>query len=280
MEYETAEKLIKRGALTVGIVAVLGIGWVCGTETISQGHVGVEYSRQDGVQDKVLSQGLHFVNPMNRITEYPVSTETVEYEDLALTTKDGKPLSVTITYDYSNESSLTPKIYDKFKGSKPEVIEDTWLKARLRDSALAVTSKYTILEVFQKHEEIQTEVHDNFVKSVKGMGFNVENVVFGTPKADDATKRAIQAVVDKQQELEALKIETSKAQEKAKAKQITAQGEAKAKVIKAEGESKANKLLEKSLTNDVLESQKIEKWNGVNSSTVLGNGTGVNVNMK
>lgn len=280
MEYETAEKLLKRGVITVGICVALGIGWANVTETISQGHVGVEYSRQDGVQDKVLTQGLHLVNPFNRITEYPVSTETVEYKDLALTTKDGKPLNVTITYDYSNESSLTPKIYDKFKGSDPETIENTWLKARLRDSALAVTSKYTILEVFQKHEEIQTEVHENFVKSVKSMGFNVENVVFGTPKADNATKKAIQAVVDKQQELEALKVETSKATEKAKAKQITAEGEAKAKVIKAEGESKANKLLEKSLTNDVLESQKIEKWNGVNSSTVLSNGTGVNVNMK
>jgi prohibitin 1 len=243
-------KLLILGAITF---VFLVVGYFSVTTTINQGHVGVVYSRGHGVEDETLGQGLHLVYPWKRVTEYPVSTETVEHGGLSLATKDGKPLKVDITYDYYNNVDKLPYIYNKFKGQKPEAIEDSWLKARLRDSALEVTSKYTILEVFQNREQIKTEIQKDFQNNVKEHGFVIETVVFGTPKPDKNTQKAIQTVVDAQQELEKLKIDKKKATEVAEKKQIEAKGEADAKIIKATGEAKANKVVSDSLTPILLE---------------------------
>ena len=54
----------------------------------------------------------------------------------------------------------------------------------------------------------------------------------------------------------------AKAEADAKVKKTNAQAEADAKLIKAKATSEANKLLEKSLTKEILQQQYLEKWNG------------------
>lgn len=249
---------IKGLIIGVAVFVMLIVGWFTFTETINQGHAGVVYSRSTGVEKQTLGQGLHFVNPMKRITEYPVSTETVEYKKLSLATQDGKPLTVDITYDYFNDLAKLPSIYNKFKGQKPEAIEESWLKARLKDSSLAVTSKYTILEVFQSREKIKAEIQEQFQKDVKKHGFVIENVVFGTPKPDANTAKAIQAVVDAQQDLEKLKIDKQKATEIAEKQFIEAQGQANAKIEEARGIAQANAEITKSITPEILKLEEIK----------------------
>lgn len=261
-------------SLVAGVLLfiMLIIGWFSFTATINQGHAGVVYSRSHGVEEQTLSQGLKFVNPMKRITEYPVSTETVEYKELSLATKDGKPLSVDITYDYLNNVEKLPYIYNKFKGQKPDAIEETWLKARLKDSALTVTSKYTILQVFQAREEIRTEIENQFREDVKEHGFIIENVVFGTPTPDANTATAIQEVVNRQQELEALKIEKQKAELTAEKQFIEAQGVANAEIEKAKGTSQANKEITKSITPEILELEELKARQKHGWITIQGSG--------
>lgn len=248
---------IKHLVLAGIVLIVLVVGWFSFTTTINQGHAGVVYNRSHGVEQETLSQGLKFVNPLERITEYPISTETVE-NAVSLATKDGKSLSVDLTYDYLNDVEQLPYIYNKFKGQKPEAIEESWLRARLRDSALTVTSKYTILQIFQEREAISVAIEEQFREDVKQHGFLIENVVFGTPEPDENTQKAIQAVVDAQQQLEALKIEKAKATEVAAKNLIESEGKADAKVAEAEGTAQANNLIQKSITPELLEKMEME----------------------
>jgi prohibitin 1 len=250
-------KGIKR--LIIGGVTfmVLTFGWFAFTETITQGHAGVVFSKSSGVQEETLPQGFTFVNPLHKITEYPVSTETVSYT-IGLSTKDGKPLDVEMTYDYLNNVEKLPYIYNKFKGQNPDAIEETWLKARLKESALSVTSKYTILDIFQKREQISREIEEKFMEDVKEHGFIIENVVFGTPQPDEATQQAIQNVVNQQQELEALKIEKQKATEVAERQKIEAKGKAEAQIEEARGQAEANRLVEQSVTPELLKKMEME----------------------
>jgi prohibitin 1 len=254
MEFKTIKRLVI-GALVFG---ALTIGWFSFTETIKQGHAGVVFSKSSGVQEETLPQGFTVVNPLHKITEYPVSTETITYKELPLATVDGKPLNVDITIEYFNNVEKLPYIYNKFKGQKPEAIEQNWLKSRAKDSALEVTSKYTILEVFQNREAIKTEILERFAKDVKSHGFEIENVVFGTPQPDENTQKAIQAVVDAQQDLEKLKIDKEKATQIAEKQKIEAQGIAEAEIEKAKGTAEANRLIQQSITPELLQKMEME----------------------
>lgn len=289
MEELNIGRLIKRAGFTAVSLAVGITAFNIFTVNIDQGHEGVVFNKQHGVEKQTLNQGLHVVNPLERITAYPISTETVK-QTLKLSTKDGKPLKVEITYDYHNDPTKLPAIYNKFKGQEAEVIEQGWLQSRLKKSANSVTSKHTVLEVFQKTDKISLDIEKAFQENVGDMGFMIESVTFGTPEPDANTQNAIQNVVNAQQEVEKIKIQKQQAQLEAEKKKITAEGEAQKKLveakaeadsikIKAEAQAEANKKIQQSLTQEVLENNKINKWNGVNSTHVLG-GTGVNINTK
>jgi len=247
------------GAISLGVIIVIvGIILLMSMETIQQGHVGVIYNRNGGVESKTLGQGTHFISPLQRVTQYPVALETVEYTDVQLATKDGKPLTVDMTFNYMNDPDRVVEIFNKFKGAKPSVIEQGFIFSRIKEAALSVTSKYTILEIFQNREAIREEIAKKFTEDMKEQGFTVTDFVLGTPTPDENTAKAIQAVVDAQQALEALKIETQKAKEIAEKKYIEAKGEADAAIERARGEAEANRILSQSITPELLKKMEME----------------------
>lgn len=116
------------------------------------------------------------------------------------------------------------------------------------------------------------------------MGSVNDTVNFTSISTDDETQAAIQKKVNAQQELELANIEAKTAkvqadkdkevaliaaeQEKERAAiqaeqaKIDAKGKAEAIEIKAEAESEANRKIAESLTPELIEKQKIDKWNG------------------
>lgn len=251
----------KRFAGIVGLgvaVVVGGIITLMSLKTIDQGHVGVVYNRNGGVESQTLSQGTHFISPMKKVTQYPVALETVEYKDVQLATKDGKPLTIGMTFNYMNDPTQVVDIFNKFKGAKPENIEQSFILSRIKEAALSVTSKYTILEIFQNREQIKVEISKEFSEDMKAQGFTVTDFVLGTPTPDESTAKAIQTVVDAQQQLEALKIEKQKAQAIADKSKIEAMGRATAAIEDAKGVAEANKLMQQSITPELLKKMEME----------------------
>ncbi|OME54094.1 hypothetical protein BSK59_16060 [Paenibacillus odorifer] len=240
------------------VVVIVGGLLLASLTTVKQGHVGVVFSKNGGVIQETLTSGMHFKNPLHKVTQYPISLDSVKYKEMELTTKDGKPITMDIEYDYQNELDLVPHIFETWKGQKPEAIEDNFLRSRAKESSQTVTSRYTILEIFQNYESIKNEIGTLFAESVKEHGFNIENFVLGAPTPDESTKTAIQAVVDAQQQLEALKIEKQKATEVAAKQKIEAEGKAAAEIAIAKGTAESNKLLQQSITPELLKKMEME----------------------
>ncbi|MGM7720689.1 prohibitin family protein [Metabacillus sp. Hm71] len=259
--FKTTKSIVGAGVVGVGLL-VGGVLGVMSIEVIGQGHAGVVYNRSHGVEDETLGQGWHFVSPFERVTEYPVSTETVKVTKFNVQTKDGKPLSVELSYDYSNALEKLPSIYNKFKGQDSATIQEGWLQTRIKKATLNVFAKYSVLEVFQHQGQINAEIEKEFRKIVEEHGFIVDSVTLGAPTPDKKTAQAIQAVVDAQQKLEQLEIEKEQAKVAAEKSKIEAQGKADAQLIQAKAEAEANKTINASLTAQIIELKRIDKWDG------------------
>lgn len=254
---------LKIGAFLTGVgLLVVAVLLFMSVTVIGQGHAGVVYNRSHGIEETPIGQGWHLVKPWERVTEYAVSTETVKGGDFSVQTKDGKPLTVQISYDYMNELEKLPAIYNKFKGQKSEVIEEGWMQTRLKKAALSVFSQYSVLEVFQSQGEINAQIETAFKESVEPTGFLVDSVTLGAPTPDAKTAEAIQAVVDASQKLEQLEIEKEQAKAEAAKLREKATGEADAMKIKADAEAKANETIRKSITKELTDYKSIEKWDG------------------
>ena len=62
----------------VAAVAVLGGGYtVSRMDLIGTGKVGIVYNYKDGVQDKVLIPGMHFIAPMNKVKEFSTTDSAI-----------------------------------------------------------------------------------------------------------------------------------------------------------------------------------------------------------
>ena len=77
-----------------------------------------------------------------------------------------------------------------------------------------------------------------------------------------AEQRKVEANRDKDVALIAAEKEKETAKINAEKAKIKAEGDAEAKRIAAEAEAEANKKVAESLTPELIEKQKIDKWNG------------------
>lgn len=229
---------------------------------VDNGNVGVVYSLNGGVQDEVKGQGFHVVGFTDRVIEYPVKTQTKQYDNLATSTSDGKTLNLPISISYSVDQEKASSVYRKFGNVSVEELEEGYIKTRINDALRHVVSQYTVIETLgEKTGEIKTATLEKAKEDLANSGFVVEDIVINAPQPDAETQAAIDDRVKASQELERAEIDLEKSKKEAERLQVQSQGEAD-----------ANKIIEESLTDKVLQQQLIEKWSGENPIQINGDG--------
>lgn len=230
---------------------------------IEQGHRGVIYDRQEGVQEVTLPEGVHFISPLKRVTAYPSGAITsVDVKEFEVITNDGKVLKVSASYDYMNNPEMLPHIYTKFKGAEPEEIEAGWLERRFKTSAIKVYAKYSVVEVFQNQGKITASLLEDFKKSVGVEGFLVDSAFTSAPKGDKATNEAVQKVVQASQVLEELRIQEEQADVRNRTRLKKENTDAEALKIRSMAEAEANQRIAKSISEVLVKYETLKKWNG------------------
>lgn len=255
----------KIGAGAVGLAMVIGLVVLimCLTR-VPAGFVGVVYSPNGGIKDQTLSSGWHIIAPFDKVNEYPVRIQTVEYKDIQVATSDGKAVTMDFGYSYQVEQDAVTRIFNTFGAVSSEDLEQTYLRNRLRDAARKSLAEFTVIDIYgEKSAEAGVKVQERFAADVDKLGFVVSNITVGVPQPDAKTQEAIDARVQASQELERKATELQIAKKEAERKAAEAKGVADSTLIQAEAQAKANKLLEQSLTDQIVQSKAIDKWNGV-----------------
>lgn len=259
------------------------------TYIIPAGYEGVVYNPlRQGVQEKVLSQGLKFANPLSTVTRYTVATEQ-QYlsadsregsdsdESFSIVTSDGKSVKVSIEYAVRFEAGETPKVFTRFRGKSGKEVLSTYVRGKVKTYTSEATSKYSVMDLYgAKRQEINAAIFKHVKEQFKKDYIIIDSANLIEVQVDEETKNAIQQRVTAQQELEKEKIERDKAVIVSEKLKIEAEGRANAQareiLIKADAEAKANNIISASITNEVLELKRIEKWNGQKEGTTLVNG--------
>lgn len=295
------------GGVVAGVIIFGGLGFtlLC-AKRVPAGYAGVIYNMNGGVEKTTLDQGWHFVPPTKKLTTYSVGIEqsyltkedkgdSADDESFSTPTADGKSLTVDLEFSYMFDRDRVADTFVKFKGQNGKTVKDTFIKPKMKAWTQEVTAKYPVTDVFGDKRQELNEALDVYLKEkFEPYGIVIDTVNFTNISTDKETSEAIQKKVTAQQELELASIEAKTAkvqadkdkevaliaaeQEKEKASiqaeqaKIKAQGEADAKKIAAEAEAEANRKIAESLTPELIEKMKMEKWNGT-VPQVQGSGT-------
>lgn len=253
------------GWIVVAIaVIILGLN---SFKIIPTGYTGVRTTFGQ-ISNTVVQSGLNFKIPfVQSITlvnnkqqdvtfDGIISSETSERNEVFFS-------GTTVTYQINAEKSSW--IYANVSNYRNNLISESLVASALKTvsktlSPTDVTNR-TIIEPLVK-ESIQASLNEKYGSEV----VKINKVVIANATFDDEYNAKIAQKQQAQMAYETQQIENKtsveKAEAEAKVKITEANAEAEAMLIKSKAEAESNKLLEESLTEDILKEMTIEKWNG------------------
>ena len=236
----------------IPVVAVLAVLIVALNSfvVVEAGHTGVVVTL-GAVNEGVLQEGMHLKAPFvqdvvkidNRIRKLEVTTEAFS--------KDLQSVDTTLAINYRVDTDKSYSIYKNIGANYESVLVTPAVNEVLK----AITATYTAEETVTNRALISDGLVTGLNEKLNSIGLYVTDVNIIDFDFSDAFITAIEEKQVAQQQL--LKAETEK-----KTAITNAEAEAEAAKVRAEGEAEANQTLAKSLTEEVIENKKIEKWNG------------------
>ena len=176
-----------------------------------------------------------------------------------ITCKDGK-LKADFEMSYSFNAEEIPKIMKRYRGMSGEEIVNSIVRGKIKTFINEETSKFTVMDAhLEKKAELNNAIFKRIQKELKSYGINVESANLSQTRPDEKLATAIAERSEANQRLEKIKLDAQIKEQEAENKRIEAQGEADAKLIRAEGEAKSNKVLQQSLTKELIEMEKVNK---------------------
>ena len=275
------------GGTIVGLMLFFGL--ICTAmciEKIPVGYEGVVYSMSGGVNGETLTQGWHLVPPTKKVKEFTISNEQLvltlderegsEGDDsFKVATSDDASISISFQMSYRFISEDIVDTYKKFKGMDGEAIVENRVKTVLKSKISEVTTNYSMMDIYSgNRSEINNKLTEYLNEDFnKAYGIEVLDATIIDVHPDDKLKEAIdnrvQALQQKQQaeaEQERIKVEAQtkliQAENEADIRIKQAEADAETKRIAAEAEAEANRKIAESLTPELIEKIKYEKWNG------------------
>ena len=244
-------KLTKKIVLPVVIAIVLIILIANSFTVVQAGHTGVLVTLGK-VNDNVLQEGVHFKIPFiqqcvlidNRIVKLEVETEAFS--------KDLQSVMTTLAINYRVDTAKSYSIYKNIGANYEAVLVTPAVNEVLK----AITAQYTAEQSVTNRALISEGLVTGLNEKLNDIGLYVTDVNIINFDFSEAFITAIEEKQVAQQKL--LKAETEK-----QTAITNAEAEAQTIRIRAEAEADANRIISESITENVINYKKIEKWDGV-----------------
>lgn len=233
----------------VVILLLLFVGANCFT-IVEPGHTGVVVTLGK-VNDGVLQEGIHGKIPFiqqvvkidNRIRKLEVDTEAFS--------KDLQSVNTRLAVNYRVDTAKSYSIYKNIGADYESVL----VVPAVNEVLKAITATYTAEESVTNRVLISEGLVTGLNEKLNEIGLYITDVNIIDFDFSEAFITAIEEKQVAQQQL--LKAETEK-----QTAITNAQAEAEAIKIRAEAEAEANRTISESLTDQIIENKKIEKWDG------------------
>lgn len=258
-------KTWKKAGITVVAVCIIGIGANC-INIIPTGYTGIKTSFGK-VSQKELTTGIHFSVPfVQNVSEINNKQQDVTIADKIWgEASDKTPVyaeNVTVTYNISVEKSVW--LYSNV--TNMDDIINNGIVASAVKSAMAELGPEDVTNRGKVEPLAQQKLAEAINAKYGEDAVTVHHVIISNMDFEDAYNDAIQQKSIAQQTAARQKIENETAIAKAEADKTVAIKNAEAKAekmkIEAEAQADANKKVAESISDELIDYQKIEKWDG------------------
>ena len=212
------------------------------------------------VQPTILDEGLHLKPPIG--TNIKTLSVRVHKTDIEVPagTKDLQIITTALSLNWHLDPTKVNQIYQEI-GSEDDIANTVIIPA-MTEVLKAATPKRNAEEIIKKRAELKAEIDVAIELRLREYGIIVDdaslvNIAFSPEFSKSIEAKQIAEQEAKQAEYEAIK----------------AARQADAEVNRAKGKAEAQRLLQKSLTPELIQQEAIAKWNGEFPTVITGDGT-------
>lgn len=266
---------MRRTVVSIALIAaIIGGIFVCMSMTkVGQGEVGVVWTAANGVQEEVLTPGMHFVHPLAKVKDYPVAQQQLvlsnnpeDYNDKSHADwhvdapADGGMVKMNVTINYNFISDKVVDLYTKFNGMDGETIVENMVQNSIIAYIKEVTPKFTVMDIYSaKRAEVSKAITEYLNKKlVKEYGINVSSALIIDVQLDEALQQKVQAKEQAKQDAEKAELDKQTAIAQAETDKVKAEAKAAVMIEEARGEAEANRLVSQSITSELIQMKEAE----------------------
>ena len=193
-------------------------------------------------------------------TTFDTKTQTLQL-DAATYSSDAQTMNVQMTVQYRIHADSAIKIAEQY-GTIDTL--QARIEAIVAEKTKATLSSHKAMDIIANRASMSPLVEDAVRNAIDEQFYvSIQTVSITNIDFSDAFEKAVEEkMVAEQEQL--------KANYQNETKIAKATADAEAKKISAQAEKEANELLQKSLTDEILQEMWIEKWDGKLPSTVAG----------
>ncbi|MEQ1895933.1 MAG: SPFH domain-containing protein [Vicinamibacterales bacterium] len=265
-----------RKAVT-GLAAVVVVILLFGSYSIiSPGNTGVIFNLWTGSL-RTVPQGIAWRLPMvTQVQSYPTALRTytmvrrsaegsAEGDDsIDLPTREGQHITQDISVTFNTSEGQAAQVFKAFRGADISDIEATFIRRTIITVAQNTAGQMDLSEVISsKRNQLQDGIQASLGKELEKMGFHLDKVNLGASHLPQSLEAQMQQKMAAQQQAQQAEYELQKNQMLAKAEVAKAEGEAQSTLVRAKAQAEANRLLQATLSANLIQSKAIDKWNGV-----------------
>ena len=272
--------------VSVGMVIVLMVAGLFAVNSFTTVGVGKEKvgALFGKVYEQPLPSGWYFVNPLAHFETYDLQAMTYPFDDIGMPAQDKLKTLMDMSVTGNFVAGSTPHAREETGSAKGFM--NTHYYTRIRALAIEVGKEKAVLSEAYFDADTLSNVEDEIIvranEELRPKGYEISAVKFSDIRLPQVVKDAVEKTKKRDQEVEEqnakLQIADLLAQEQTKVAEAadnSATFEASAITKIATAEANANRLISASLTPTLIEYKRIDKWNGVKSTHVLGDNTSV-----
>lgn len=213
---------------------------------VPAGHTGVLVTA-GRVSDTVMQAGAHLKVPLvQNIVNVDNRVQRSDVEGSGAS-KDLQTVSANISVNYHVSTAASATLYSSVGSDWDTVI----VRPAVQECMKSVMSQFTAEELITKRQAVGDLMSGSIAEKVGGYGLNVDSVNILNMDFSEEFNAAIEAKQTAQQS--ALKAEQDLAR---------IQVEAQQKIVEAQADADANLIRSESITDKILMSEYLEKWDG------------------
>lgn len=198
----------------------------------------------DGLsKDRVFEPGFHMIAPWNRVIRYDVAEQQRE-ERMDVLDKSGLSIAMDVTVRFLPIPNKVGYLHEQFRGDHINNL----VIPEVRSSVRRVTGRYTAEEIYStKRNEVEKAIIEETGEVLVKNNIEMRALLIRSISLPDQIKNAIENKLQQEQEALAYQFKLQ-----------SANSEAEKLRIEAEGEARANKIINSSLTPELLKMRGIE----------------------